>query len=41
MDLVMVKGKTGLSVYINKFIKFCQLIPIFVGEGELSGKQVS
>ena len=32
--------KNGLSVCIDKFSKFCQLIPIFVWEGVLSAKQV-
>ena len=38
MDLPMVLGKNILFVFVDKFSKFCWLIPIFVGEGELSSK---
>ena len=40
-DFPMVLDKNGLFVCIDKFTKFCWLIPILVGEGELSSKKVS
>ena len=38
MDPLVVKGKNGLFVYIDKFSEFCCLISILLGEGELSAK---
>ena len=39
-DLPLVDGKNSLFVCINKFSKFCRFTLIFLGEGELSAKQV-
>ena len=41
MDLTVVYSKNGLLVCIDKFKKFFHLIPISMGEGELSAKWVS
>ena len=41
MDLPLVQGYNGLFVCMDKFSKYCQLVPIFVGEGELSARQVA
>ena len=37
----MDKGYNGLLVCVDKFSKFCRLIPILIGEGELTGAQVA
>ena len=40
-DLPLVDGKNSLFIFISKFPRFCGLNPIFLGEGELSAKQVA